>query len=276
MPFPRLPAAACLIAWCAVAAGCGRGPAPRAFQGYVEGEFVHVAAALAGRVEKMSVTRGAEVAAGDPLFELEVAAEKAARAEAGERLKRAEASMALASANFARARELLDKRTYSKQEFDEAKADLDTAAAEQAAARQVLLQIDWRVDQKKVAAPVAGRVHDTLFREGEWAAAGAPVVSLLPPGNIKVRFFVPQEAASGLQPGDAVDLRVDGRAGSLGARVSYISAQTEFSPPVIYNRENRARLVVMIEAAPNPAIAASLHPGQPLDVLARPRPGPAP
>jgi HlyD family secretion protein len=124
----------------------------------------------------------------------------------------------------------------------------------------------WSFDQKQQSAPMNAFVHDTLYRGGEWVAAGNPVVELLPPTNIKVRFFVPQAALPRIKPGQTVSVTFDGGPHAYSATVNYISTQAEFTPPVIYSRENRAKLVFMIEAKFSPADAADLRPGQPVDV----------
>jgi len=135
------------------------------------------------------------------------------------------------------------------------------------AARAVLEQADWKVGEKSIAAPRAGLVYDTLFREGEWVAAGNPVVQMLPPENIKVRFFVPERVLGILSVGRRVSLHCDGCAAELPATVTYVSSQAEYTPPVIYSNETRGKLVYMIEAHPAPQDGAKLHPGQPLEVV---------
>lgn len=147
-----------------------------------------------------------------------------------------------------------------------ARADAIAAAkAEVKAARDALAQAQWRIDQKSQAAPAAGLVDDTLYRPGEWIAAGAPVVSLLPPGNVKVRFFVPETRLATIKAGDAVTVRCDGCARDIAARVRFISPQAEYTPPVIYSRESRAKLVYLVEARPDVPDPA-LHPGLPVEV----------
>jgi len=147
-----------------------------------------------------------------------------------------------------------------------ARADEIAAAnAEVKAAGDALAQAEWRVQQKSQAAPAAGLVADTLYRPGEWVAAGAPVVSILPPANVKVRFYVPEPLVGTLRIGDPVTVRCDGCGADIAAKIRFVAAQAEFTPPVIYSRENRSNLVFLIEAwpdAPNPA----LHPGLPVEV----------
>jgi HlyD family secretion protein len=134
------------------------------------------------------------------------------------------------------------------------------------AARAVLAQANWRLDQKSVAAPKSGLVYDTMYREGEWVTAGSPVVSMLPPENIKVRFFVPEPVLGGLPVGRKVSLHCDGCTADVAATITYVSSQAEYTPPVIYSNETRGKLVYMIEAHPTPQDAPKLHPGQPLAV----------
>jgi HlyD family secretion protein len=145
----------------------------------------------------------------------------------------------------------------------------DAVAAAEAAVRAASdaeARARWSVDQKAQAAPVAALVCDTLYREGEFVAAGSPVVSLLPPANIKVRFFVPESDLAGLRAGDPVRVGIDGLASPLSATVSYLSPQAEYTPPVLYNQDNRSKLVYMVEAVFAPGSATGLHPGQPVDV----------
>jgi HlyD family secretion protein len=140
-----------------------------------------------------------------------------------------------------------------------AAAEADVSAA--AAAKD---HADWSVDQKTQAAPKAGLVYDTLYREGEFVTAGNPVVALLPPENLKVRFFVPEADFAALKAGAAVSVALSGHP-ALAAHISFLSPQPEFTPPVLYNRENRAKLVFMVEAVFD-TDASDLHPGQPVDV----------
>jgi HlyD family secretion protein len=109
-------------------------------------------------------------------------------------------------------------------------------------------------------------VHDTLYRQGEFVAAGNPVVVLLPPANLKVRFFVPQEKLAQVKIGGTVSVKCDGAAHAFSATVNYIATQAEYTPPVIFSRETRANLVFMIEAKFSATDAADLRPGQPVDV----------
>lgn len=289
-----------------------------AYQGYVEGEYARVATSFAGTLEQLNVQRGAHVQAGEALFALENENETAARREAEQRLRSAEAQLAnlqksrrpseidavraelaqaqaaaaLSQAQLRRTEELVAKNFVSRAQLDEARSarDRDRARVEQlqaelktarlaaredeiraaqaavAAARATLDQADWRLKQKSVAAPVTGLVSDTLFVRGEWVPAGTPVVSLLPPGNVKIRFFVPETVLGSFAVGQSVNVTCDGCGAPVPARITFIAPQAEYTPPVIYSREARSKLVFMLEARTAPDIAARLHPGQPVDV----------
>jgi HlyD family secretion protein len=180
---------------------------------------------------------------------------------------RLDETRARAAADAARTRELgsqLDVAGLSARE-DQIKAQ----AANVAAARAALEQAEWKLNQKAVAASGAGVVFDLMYREGEWVQAGSPVVRLLPPENIKVRFFVPETHLGTLTIGKIVLLRCDGCPAEIPAKVTYISTESEYTPPVIYSNETRSKLVYMIEARPSADNALVLHPGQPVEVTPR-------
>lgn len=314
MMLARIAAAAALFL-----AGCGSGT-PSSYQGYAEGEFVLVAAPFGGRLEKRHVNRGEQVEAGSPLFLLEQENEKAARREAEQRVREAEAKAAdlaggrrkpevdasiaqeaqakaarkLAERTLQQQQALFEKGFASEEAFNNARAAYErdiarveemeagiraarqavgreqtiaAAKAEAEAARAALAQSDWRLGQRTIAAPMKALVHDTLYSEGEWVGAGSPVVSLLPPGNLKMRFFVPETVVGALKVGQEVRASCDGCGAPIPAKISYISRQAEFTPPVIFSREQRAKLVFLVEARPAPADAVKLKPGQPLDVV---------
>ena len=129
-----------------------------------------------------------------------------------------------------------------------------------AADRASLSETEWRLDQKNITSPRQGLVFDTLYREGEWVEAGNPVVQLLPPENMEVRFFVPETVVGKLKVGESVEVECDGCASTVTAAITFIS------PPMIYSNENRSKLVFMIIAKPPEQKAALLHPGQPVEV----------
>jgi HlyD family secretion protein len=144
-------------------------------------------------------------------------------------------------------------------------AERRAAEGDAAGAQAALAQAALRLEQKSLAAPVSGLVQDTFYVEGEWVPAGRPVVSLLPPANVKARFYVPEAVLASLQAGKELEIRCDGCPGPLVATVSFVSSQAEYTPPVLYSKESRAKLLFLVEARLQPG-GAGLRPGQPVDV----------
>jgi len=222
-------------------------------QGYVEGEFVYISSQLAGPLQSLDAQRGAQVKAGDPLFELDRTVEKAA-------LDLATASLAFSEKDFERQEKLsLDPGSASVR-------DLQLSREVRDQDRQRLAQAQWNYTQKAQAAPQTGLVFDTLYRQGEWVDAGHPVVVLLPPQNIEVRAFIPETQIGTIKPGDSAQVFVDGVTEPFKGTLRYIFPQAEYTPPVIYSQESRGKLVFMVEVDFDPETAAKLHPGQPVDV----------
>ncbi|QEZ45553.1 HlyD family secretion protein [Cupriavidus oxalaticus] len=309
---------AALLGATLLAAGCSK-PGTDTWQGYIEGEFVSVASPFAGRLDTLSVQRGQQVAQGAALFALESDDERAARQQAEDQLRAAEAQLqdmktgkrpvevdvsraqlAQAQAQAQRSAAALrrDERQFeiggiAQAQLDESRAqarsdaarvrelqrDIDVArlpgrdaqqaaqAAQVAAARAALAQADWKLSRKTVAATQAGLVYDTPYRLGEWVPAGSPVVRMLPPGNVKVRFYVPEAVVGALRNGQAVQVRCDGCAAPVAASITYVANEAEYTPPVIYSNETRSKLVFLVEARPSAADATKLRPGQPVEVV---------
>jgi HlyD family secretion protein len=256
-----------LVLAAALLGGCAKNSTDN-FQGYLEGEYVYVAAPLGGALTNLAVARGEQVKKGQLLFELERQSESAALTMAEKNLAQANASLTLSAATFQRRKELRASPSgvISAQDLDQAQAQLDADTAQVAAQQAALDKAKWSFDQKQQFAPANAQVHDTLYRQGEFVAAGNPVVALLPPENLKVRFFVPQEVLPQIKVGQTVSITCDGAPRAIKAAINYISTQAEYTPPVIYSRETRANLVFMIEAKISPADAADVRPGQPADV----------
>jgi len=135
-----------------------------------------------------------------------------------------------------------------------------------AADRAALQQATWKLQQKQIASPRSGLVFDTLYREGDWVSAGSPIVQMLPPENIEVRFFVPEPVVGKLKLGQNISVHCDGCGANVFSTITFISNQVEYTPPVIYSNESRAKLVFMIIAKPAADKVALLHPGQPVEI----------
>ncbi|MGO9741107.1 MAG: HlyD family secretion protein [Roseiarcus sp.] len=134
------------------------------------------------------------------------------------------------------------------------------------AARAAVAEAKWRLDQRRVAAPVSGVVADVLARPGETLAAGAPAVSLLPPANIFVRFFISEAGLAHARVGDRVALACDGCRPDLSGRVSFIAPEAEYTPPFIYSETTKTKFVYLAEARLDPDFVGALEPGEPVTV----------
>ena len=110
---------------------------------------------------------------------------------------------------------------------------------------------ETKLARRKLAAPVDGAVQQVYYRPGEMVPAARPVLSILPPGNIKLRFFVAQALLPKIALGDAVAVRATAATRGSTAKVSFIARTAEYTPPVIYSLEERNKLVFMVEARPD-------------------------
>ena len=131
-------------------------------------------------------------------------------------------------------------------------------------ARSALANAEWKLGQRSAEAPATGRVLDTYYRTGEMVPAGAAVLSLLPDGALRVRFFVPEPQLSSVRIGAPVKVICDGCPAPLDAQVSFVSPKPEYTPPVVYAGDAKSKLVFLVEA--RSSALQGLHPGQPLDV----------
>ena len=208
-------------------------------------------------------------------------------------LKSAEAQLKLSEIEFNRQSRLRERGVVSAAKYDEAKTRTDLARARveelkaqlavarlparayeiEAARRQVeeaKAQVDtskWRLDHRIAVSPADGVVNDVIRRRGETAGPAQPVVSILPDGAVKLKIYVAQKYLSQLKPDSVIKVRCDGCPAGLGARISYISPEPEYTPPVIYSLEVRQKLVYLIEARPTPDSASVLKPGQIVDAI---------
>ena len=176
-------------------------------------------------------------------------------AVAGKDIDAARAALREAQALVAAARKAADAR----------RAEIGAAEAQTRQAQGGRRSVDIQIAQLSPSAPAAGRVQQVYYQQGEWVAANQPVVSIIPDAKVKLRFFVPEKAVAKYQPGKAVRFACDGCAAGPTGRISYVSAEPEFTPPVIFSRESRDRLVFMVEARVDNN-GARFNPGQPVEV----------
>jgi len=234
-------------------AACGDS-GTKSFQGWIEANLIFVGPDENGRIEVLNVREGDNVSKGTSLFSLEADLQKADE-------NAAQAALENARAAFARAEQLVKTSSGTQKSFDDAQAALREADAKLNSART-------RLERRNIKSPVSGVVQQVYFREGELVVAGRPILALLPPGNVKVRFYVAQALLPRIAIGDTVAVHCDG-CGQQNAKISFIAKQAEYTPPVIYSEQERSKLVFLIEALPEKP--AELRVGQPVSVTVSPR-----
>jgi HlyD family secretion protein len=246
--------------------------------GYAEGDTAYVSAPAAGWVSRVTVNRGDWVAKGELLFTLDDTHQAAARdqaraaiALADEQIGEAEANLEFTRSEYQRQSGLMSARAGTKQAYDLAKSNYDQAAhhvseihAQKAQAQATLDDAAYQLSQRDIVSLTTGRVQDVMFRQGEYAPAMTPVISILPPQNVYVRFFVPESEFARVKLGQRVAISCDSCAPNITATITFIAAQEEYTPPVIFSQENRDKLVFKVEARTPGGL--KLNPGQPVDV----------
>jgi HlyD family secretion protein len=244
-----------IVVACALALGACSKPHDNGYQGWVEANLIFVAPDEAGRVQTLTVREGDTVKPGDLLYTVDNDLQLADLAQV-------KASVTNAQQTYDRASKLMKTGAGTVKDFDAAEMVLRDAQAR-------LNSVQTRLSRRSVFSAVDGTVQQIYFRPGEMVPTGRPVLSLLPPGNVKVRFYVPETVLPAVAYGDEIKVSCDGCVNGLTARISFIAKQSEFTPPVIYSLEERAKLVFLIEALPDKP--GELRVGQPVDVALMPQ-----
>jgi HlyD family secretion protein len=257
--------------------GCGRSD-DHAWLGYAEGDTALISAPQAGWVARMPVQRGDTVKVGDLLFTLDDTTEASTRDQAVANLTQAKADLVQAKATLEYARSALtrdsalyhlnatstDTYDLAKSTFDEDQGHVTQIEGQIAQMQAALTGAAYVLSQRDVISQTHGQVQDIYFRVGEYAPAMTPIVSVLPPKNIYVRFFVPETEFAKVKVGQEVSITCDGCAKDITAKVTFIAAQEEFTPPVIFSVGSREKLVFKLEARALNGL--KLNPGQPVEV----------
>ena len=246
----RVRVVAALVFAALALAGCDS-TNPNVLQGWVEADLVFVSPDEQGRVELLKVREGDRVKKGDLLFTVDDDLQ-----EADVAVK--QAALTNATQTFDRAKELLTSAAGTRKTYDDAEA----------AVRQAKANLDGsktRLERRTARSPADGTIQQIYFRPGETVAPGRPVLSLLPPENLKLRFFAPETLVPAIKYGQSVAFSCVGCAAGLTAKVTFISGSAEYTPPVIYSLDERAKLVYLIEA--HPVDPDKVRVGQPVTVM---------
>jgi HlyD family secretion protein len=238
------------LALSATLAGCDEHRDP-GFQGWVEADMIFVSPDEAGRVTKLNVREGDEVKAGEQIYSVDDDLQLAD-------LNQNKATLANAQQSYDRAASL--SKTGSGTQ-----ANLDAAVSALRVAEARVVTSQTRLARRIGFAPVSGVIQQIYFREGEMVQAQRPVLSIMPPGNMKLRFFVPETELPKLAIGDEVRVTCDNCSADLTAKIYFIATTAEYTPPVIYSLDERNKLVYLIQARPSRPDA--LRVGQPISVF---------
>jgi HlyD family secretion protein len=230
-------------------AGCNEKRDP-GYQGWVEADMIFVSPDESGRVTRLNIREGDQVKSGDPLYAVD------------DDLQQADLNQT--KATLANAQQVYDRAAALSKTGSGTQATLDAAVSGLRIAEAHLVTSQTRLARRRGFAPVAGAVQQIYFREGEMVAAGRPVLSIMPPGNMKLRFYVSQTERPRFAVGDEVRVTCDNCAADLSARIYFIATQAEYTPPVIYSLEERSKLVYLIQARPEKPDA--LRVGQPVSI----------
>jgi HlyD family secretion protein len=257
--------------------GCDSAPKDQPWLGYGEGDVAYISAPQAGWVTRMKVERGTEVHRGDLLFVLDSTREKSSTDQAQAQLAQARANLRQENANLAYAKVTLDRqnrlardnagtpteRDQALSNYRQSEARIHELTSQIAQMEAALTGAAYSLTQRQVIAQTEGRVQDIYFREGEYIPASTPAVSVLPPKNVFVRFFVPETQFPRIHLGGKVRVTCDG-CKPMDATVTFIAAREEFTQPVIFSVGNREKLVFKAEARLPGGLP--VHPGQPVEV----------
>jgi HlyD family secretion protein len=234
--------------------GCNE-PRNPGYQGWVEADMIFVSPDESGRVTKLNVREGDEVKAGSRLYSVDDDMQQAD-------LNQNKATLANAQQSYERASSLSKTGSGTI-------ANLDAAVSALRVAEARVVTSQTRLARRDGFAPVSGTIQQIYFREGETVPAQRPVLSIMPPGNMKIRFYVPETDLPKLAIGDEVRVTCDNCAADLTAKIYFIATQAEYTPPVIYSLDERNKLVYLIQA--RPARPDALRVGQPISVFLSPK-----
>jgi HlyD family secretion protein len=231
-------------------AGCNETKHP-GYQGWIEADMIFVSPDEPGRVIKLNVREGDQVKAGAALYSVDDDLQKA--------------DLNQNNATLANAQQTYDRAAALSKTGSGTQANLDSAVSALRVAEARVLTSQTRLTRRSAFAPVSGSIQQIYFREGEMAPAQRPVLSIMPPGNMKVRFFAGEADLPKFALGDDVRVTCDNCANDLTAKIYFIATMAEYTPPVIYSLEERNKLVYLIQARPNKP--DSLKVGQPVSVF---------
>jgi HlyD family secretion protein len=255
----------CLILFILLLNSCSH-PHQSTLSGYVEGDYLYISSNVPGTLFSLDVTEGQFVSKGRLLFKLDPQPEADLLQSAKATIAQLQAEVNLAEIQLNRQKKLYLKNATDKSTLDIAQTTYISQWQKLQAGYAQFKQSQWALNQKMVYAPDSGQVFDTFFRVGEKVSANSPVLALLPPANIRLTFFIPETELATVHTGQTVYFSCDHCRGKTPASIYYISPEAEYTPPIIYSKNTRNKLVYQIRASIQEKVAPQFHPGQPVDI----------
>ncbi len=234
--------------------------------GYVEADFLRISPSTSGILKNLYVERGSILSSEQALFSLDLTELETSIQSAQSEVARLEAQAYNAQREYDRILKLQESGAATEAKLDDARTTVLSLSFMLQGAQQHLIQLKHKLIEASPLGTPNAIVQDTYYKPGEFVQAGKPVVSLLLPENIKVRFFVPQSTLAQLSLGQPIQIWVDGNNTAIDAKISFIASKMEYTPPVIYSVESRSKLVALVEATPCDS-SQHLHPGLPVSIV---------
>lgn len=248
------------------------------YNGYIDADLIYLSANFSGRLTDLAVLRGQSIQKDQFLFKLEQTSEQygVEMSQLSDKSLLAQRAQILSKIhygeiNYARVLKMRSHEAASQNDLDVAKNDLSVL-------KEKLAEIDaqikssevnvadnqWRMQRKESFSPDEGIVFDTYYNKGEFVQAGQPVLALITSQHIKVVFFVPETELAKIKLDEKIKVSADGNPKLAVGKIFYISNIAEYTPPIIYSREERQRLVFRVEANVISPQLKALHLGQPV------------
>lgn len=237
--------------------------------GYVEAEYAYIAPTTSGILKVLHVKRGDQIKQGDKLFEIEDTDLKTTLEKAKSAILESESLLTEDLKAYSRAQRLLTSNVISKSEFEKKEAEYLVSKARLETAKQSLIAAERKLEDLNPLAQEEAYVENTFFVPGEFVPLGKSVLSTFSYNDVKIRFFIPHRDLPKIKLQQTVYVSCDGCSKEIAAKITYISKKAEYTPPVIYSKDSREKMVFLVEAKPE-AKEVCLHPGLPVDIEMRP------
>lgn len=234
--------------------------------GYIDGDYTYISSAVSGILFKLYVDKGQQVKLGELLYMLDPEPETSNVKKLKASIEELQSQIQFREIHLQRQQTLYEKKYAAKETLDAAQTELASQTHHLAANVAELAQAEWTLRQKTIYAPVAGEVFDTFYRVGERVQENHPVLAIMAPKDIEVLFYVPEKLLSRVKMGNTIHFTCDSCEKRIEAKISYVSPEAEYTPPIIYSKDTRDKLVFLIRAEMPENVAKEFHPGQPVTV----------